>query len=185
VRLNFPFAWVGELKLPTKDEISSRDKLEFLGDMSDQQIRDELEKWPPFNGMSIGDQGRMLVRIQEFKDRRSKLAQDEQQKLNLTNLSPTDQANFKKVFWQMRREIDDDLIADFQARYDAKQAELDHALVSKFTPLLISPTPTPTKTPEKTPFKTPGPTHATPPAKPTLAALAAHKATKVPTPTGK
>jgi cell division septation protein DedD len=125
--------------------------LEFLDDLTDQQIRSELEKWQPYNSMTLGDQGRMLMRIQEFRDRRTKIAQDEAQKLSLNNLAPADQLAFKKMFWQLQRQVDDQLITEFQSQYDAKEHEMEHALIAKFAPLVPPRTPTAVKmqAPEK------------------------------------
>jgi hypothetical protein len=148
LKLNFPFGWIGELKLPTKDELIYRDKLETVADLTDLQIRDLLEKWPPYNSMSLSDQGKMLQRIQDFRDRRNKLAQDEAQKLGLTTLSPADQQAFTKLFWLRRRQADEALLADFQAKYDAKQGEIDHEMEQVFAPRLPSPKPVSAPTPK-------------------------------------
>ena len=94
LRLALPFPDVGEIKLPTQDELTMREKLETLAMLSDDQIRAQLSKWPPFTKMSLRDEALFLARIQDFRDRRSKIAQKEANDLGLPTLSPEQQALF-------------------------------------------------------------------------------------------
>ncbi len=54
IKLNVQFPGVGDLKVPSQDELSVRDKLEKLATLSDDQIRAELAQWPALRENEIG-----------------------------------------------------------------------------------------------------------------------------------
>ena len=52
--------------------------------------------------MSLGDEGAMLTRIQQFRDHRNKVAIDKAHHLGLTTLNPAQQARFESEYWDKR-----------------------------------------------------------------------------------
>ncbi len=74
VKLKLPFPDVGEVKIPTEDELVMREKLEQLAELSDADIHTKLEKWPVYAKMNLRDQGALLQRIQDFRDFHSNVA---------------------------------------------------------------------------------------------------------------
>ena len=64
------------MKVPSQEELSVRDKLEQLATLSDDDIRAQLALWPPYAKMKLADEGQLLMRIQQFKEQRTKIAMD-------------------------------------------------------------------------------------------------------------
>jgi hypothetical protein len=134
LRLALPFPDVGEIKVPTPDELAMREKLEQLATLSDDQIRDQLSKWPPFTKMSLRDEGMMLARIQDFRDRRAKIAQQEAHSLGLLTLTPEQQARFTQVYWSKRLPMERDLAEQFEPILQQRQMEMGEELFREFAP---------------------------------------------------
>src|SRR5260221_7814896 len=88
LKLNMPFPGVGEVKVPSQDELNMREKLEQLATMSDADLRAQLEQWPAYGRMNLKDEGVMLQRIQDFRDHHTRVAQDRAHKLGLVDLTP-------------------------------------------------------------------------------------------------
>ncbi len=163
-KLTMPFPGVGEFKVPHKDELDVRQKLEQLATLSDAEIRDQLAKWPAFAKMSLGDEGAMLSRIQQFRDHRSKTALDRAHHLGLVTLTPAEQARFEKEYWDKRLEADRQLSQQLEPVIKASEQKLDEALFREFSsPGTLAQGPKP---------PTPPPAPAVPPAKPSP--VAAH-----------
>ncbi len=141
VKLNIPYIWVGDLHLPSQEEMKARFQLEALAALTDEEVRDRLLKWDKFNQMGLGDQGRMFSKVQDFRDKFNKLAQDEANHLGLTTLPPADALEFKKDFLEKRWKADESLVNEFQAKFEVSQKQLDEELLKKFKPLVPTPTP--------------------------------------------
>src|SRR5207244_1729323 len=58
-----------------KEEGEMRSKLSQLASLPKESIKAELEKWPRYQQMTLGEQGHLLTRIQELKDRQRMMAQ--------------------------------------------------------------------------------------------------------------
>lgn len=162
LKLSMPFPDVGQVKVPTSDELAMREKLERLTTMSDEDIRQDLANWPAFNKMSLSDEGLMMMRIQMFKDRRAKVAQDRAHSLGLLTLQPDQMNKFTNEYWQKRLQMDRDLSKQFGAAYKAAEDKMEEQLYREFS------------TPSK---PVPGPAAATnkPGEKPVSAALTESK----------
>jgi hypothetical protein len=132
-KLSMPFPGVGEISVPTKEEITMRVKLEELATLSNQQIREQLEKWPAYNTMSLADEGAMLGRIQQFRDRRYKVADAKARELGLLTLSHTQQVRFEKEYWDKRLKMDEQLAAQFLPIVKADSEKLDADLFREFS----------------------------------------------------
>jgi hypothetical protein len=159
-KLNMPFPGVGEVKVPSREELDMREKLEPLTTMSDAEIRDQLEKWPAFGEMSLADEGAMLTRIQTFRDYRHKKAIDVAHKLGLLNLNPAQMARFEKEYWDKKIKMDRQLAQQLQGAYSAAQQKFDADLYREFS----SPTPIAQSKPPAPPAPKPPPKPAVPPA---------------------
>jgi hypothetical protein len=171
LKLAMPFPDVGQINIPSQEQIDMREKLEHLTTMSDADIRQDLEKWPAFAKMSLSDEGNMLVRIQQFKDRRAKIAQDRAHALGLLTLKPDQLEKFEKEYWDKRMQMDRELAKQFEPVFNAHEAQIEEQLYREFsTPGEHVPAPPPPKPPappkvaqnSKPPTPSPAPAAAKP-----------------------
>jgi hypothetical protein len=164
-----PFPDVGQIKIPTQEELAMRDKLERLVTLSDEDIRQDLEKWPAFSKMSLGDEGLLLMRIQQFKDRRWQVAQKRAHDMGLLTLKPDQFQRFEKEYWDKRLQIDREMAKQFEPIFKAHETEIEEQLFREFStpgqPVPSAPAkPAPPKVSQDAkPAKTP-PAPSTPPA---------------------
>jgi hypothetical protein len=133
LKLAMPFPDVGQVKVPSDEELAMRDKLERLATMSDDDIRDDLAKWPAFKQMSLADEGAMLMRIQMFKDRRAKIAQERAHALGLLTLKPDQLQRFETEYWEKQLQMDRELTRQFNPIYKAREAKLEEELFREFS----------------------------------------------------
>ena len=131
-KLTMPGPGFGEMKVPNQGEFAMRQKLENLAKLSDAQIWDQLRQWPAFSKMSLADDGAMLARIQNFRDYRYKMAQDEWHRLGLT-LNPEQQARFEKDYWNRKLQMDRQLAQQLEGPYKAAQQKLNEDLYREFS----------------------------------------------------
>ena len=132
-KLAMPGPGFGELHVPRPEELAMREKLERLATLSDAQIRDELEKWPAYGKMSLGDQGAMLTRIQQFRDFRTKMAQKKAHDLGLLTLNPQQQAQFEQEYWNRQLQLDRQLAALFGPMVEGSEQKLNEDLFREFS----------------------------------------------------
>jgi hypothetical protein len=140
-KLNMPFPGLGEVKIPSQEELDMRVKIEQLAGLSDDEIRQQLIQWPAFSKMSLADDGAMLARIQTFRDYRHKMAQDEAHRLGLT-LTPQQQARFDNDFWNRKLQMDRQLAQQLEPTFKAAQQKLNEDLYREFStpgPLIKAP----------------------------------------------
>lgn len=133
LKLNMQFPGVGEMKIPSQEELNMRDKLEQLAKLSDEDIRKQLNEWPPYTKMKLGDQGQMLVRIQQFKDLRSKVAQDKARELGLLTLTPEQKGKFEKEYWDKRLQMDREVAKQVEPILKARVQKLQEELFREFS----------------------------------------------------
>jgi len=154
---NFDF---GQVRIPTNDELAMREKLERLTTMSDEDIRQDLANWPAFKKMSLSDEGMMMMRIEGFKERRARMAQERAHDLGLLTLKPDQMEKFTNEYWKKRLQMDRDLAKQFSAAYKAAEDKMEEQLYREFsTP--DKPVPPPASKPAPAPANPPPP-----PAKP-------------------
>jgi len=132
LKLNLSFPGVGEMKIPSQDEINMRATLEQLAILSDDDIRKKLSEWPPYAKMKLGDEGQLLIRIQQFKDLRTQIAIKRAHDLGLT-LPPDQQARFEKEYWSKRLQMDRDLVKQFDPIFKARDQKMKEELFREFT----------------------------------------------------
>jgi hypothetical protein len=145
-KLTMPAPGFGEIKIPNAGELMMREKLERLAMLSDAEIRDQLEKWPAYSKMSLGDQGAMLTRIQQFRDRRSKVAAMKAHQLGLLTLNPQQQVKFEQEYWDKKLQMDHQLAQQFEPIYKARDQKLNEDLYREFSspgPLAVPTKPAP------------------------------------------
>lgn len=169
MKLNMPFPGIGEMKVPSMDELSIRDKLEKLASLSDADIRAQLDKWPPFAKMKLGDQGQMLARIQSFKDQRTKVAMEQAHDLGLLTLTADQKASFEKQYWDKRLQMEHDLVKQFEPVMQAREQKMREDLFREFSAPGTAGPPPPAK-----PGTPPAP--PAPPAKPNTSPVATNPA---------
>jgi hypothetical protein len=134
IKLNVQFPGVGEMKIPSQDELNVRDKLEQLATLSDDDIRAQLALWPPYAKMKLADEGNLLIRIQAFKEQRTKIAMDRARDLGLLNsLTPEQKAKFEKEYWDKRLQMDHELAKQFEPIFKAKEQKLREDLFREFS----------------------------------------------------
>jgi len=124
LKLKLPFPDVGEVKIPSQDQLVMRDKLEQLATLSDRDILAQLEKWPAFSKMSLRDEGAMLQRIQDFRDYRTNVARQKAHDMGLLTLLPDQQVRFEKEYWNKRLQMDKDLAKQFEPIYKAREQKM-------------------------------------------------------------
>lgn len=132
-KLTMPAPGFGEVKIPSKEELGMREKLERLAMLSDAEINTQLQQWPAFSKMSLGDQGAMLTRIQQFRDFRSKMAAMKAHQLGLLTLNPQQQAKFQQEYWDKRLAMDHQLAQQFEPVYKAADQKLNEDLYREFS----------------------------------------------------
>jgi len=133
LKLKLPLVGAGEVKVPTPDELSMREKLEQLATLSDDEIHAQLEQWPAFSKMSLRDQGMLLMRIQDFRDYRSRTAAQKAHDMGLT-LTADQKIQFEKVYWDKRLKMDRDLVKQLGPIFTAREQKMDAELLRQFTP---------------------------------------------------
>jgi hypothetical protein len=142
LKLAMPLPDVGQVKVPSQDELNMREKLEGLATLSDDDIRTNLDEWPAFKKMSLTDEGTMLMRIQQFKEHRWRVAQDKAHALGLLTLRPDQMARFEKEYWDKRLKLDRDLAKQFEPVLKAREAKISEELFREFSlPSKSVPTP--------------------------------------------
>jgi hypothetical protein len=132
-KLSMPFPDVGEIKVPDTEELDVRQKLEKLANLSDAQIRDQLAKWPAFGKMSLADEGLMLMRIQQFRDHRTKVAIEKAHSLGLVTLNPAQKARFEQDYWDKRLQMDRQLSHQLESTIKNADQKLDEELFREFS----------------------------------------------------
>ena len=186
------FPSVGDMRIPSQDELNVRDKLEQLAALSDADIHKQLEAWPPYSKMKLGDQGQLLGRIQAYKDQRTHVAMQAAHDMGLLTLTPEQQARFEKDYWAKRLAMERDLAKQFEPVIKTEQQKMADDLFREFStspqvPIVQAPKPAvpsgppPTNKPAQTPppvtqtkpAPTPPPVTQTKPAAPGAPALGA------------
>ena len=149
LKLQLPFPNIGEIKVPSQDELNARDKLEELATLSDADIHAKLDEWPPYGKMSLHDQGALLQRIQDFRDYRTKVAVEKAHQFGLLTLTPDQQAQFEKDYWDKRLKMERDLAKQFTGILKDKEQKMGQELFREFSasnassPPSMVPPPTP------------------------------------------
>jgi hypothetical protein len=149
LKLRLPFPNVGEIKVPNKDELNMRDKLEQLAKLSDAEIHNQLEKWPAYGKMSLRDQGTMLQRIQDFRDYRTKVALGKAHDIGLLTLTPDQKIRFEGEYWDKQLQVDRDLAKQFEPILRAREQKLQDELFREFSSADPGPRAQPLKPPVK------------------------------------
>jgi len=133
LKLKAPFPGVGEVKVPNQDELNVRMKLEQLANLSDADIRSQLEQWPAYGKMSLRDEGALLQRIQDFRDFRTKIALQKAHDMGLLTLTPEQKVRFEKDYWDKRLKLDQDLAKQFTPIYVAREQKMQDELFREFS----------------------------------------------------
>lgn len=133
LKLNLQFPGVGEMKIPSQEELKMREKLEQLAQLSDKDICTQLNEWPPYAKMSLSDQGQMLIRIQQFKDQRTRIAMQKERELGLLTLTPDQKARFEKEYWDKRLQMDRDVTKQVEPIVKAREQKLQEDLFREFS----------------------------------------------------
>jgi len=154
VKLKLPSPGAGEVNVPTPDELGMREKLEQLAKLSDEEIHTQLQQWPEFGKMSLRDQGQMLMRIQDFRDFRARVAAQKAHDMGLLTLSPDQKLLFEKEYWDKRLRMDRDLVKQLGPIFNARQQKMEDELFREFSmsagPIALGvkpPVPAPTNKP--------------------------------------
>jgi hypothetical protein len=95
--------------------------------------------------MSLRDEGQLLMRIQLFKEMRSKVAKDKAHELGLTNLTPDQQARFEKDYWSKRLQVDRELAKQFEPALKAREQKMKEELFREFSTPGVAGVPAPQK----------------------------------------
>ena len=139
LKLRLPFPDVGQVKIPSADELVMRDKLEQLAMLSDADIRTQLDKWPAYGKMTLRDQGSMLMRIQDFRDFRTNTAKAKAHDMGLLTLTPPQFDRFQTEYWNKRLQMDNDLAKQFTPVYRAREQKMQDELYREFSAVSSGP----------------------------------------------
>jgi hypothetical protein len=138
IKLNVQFPGVGEMKIPSQEELQVRDKLEQLATLSDADIHKQLDQWPPYSKMKLGDQGQLLERIQAFRDLRTRVALQKAHDMGLLTLTNDQKVRFEKEYWDKRLQMDHDLAKPFEPVFRARAQKLQDDLYREFAPVPLA-----------------------------------------------
>jgi hypothetical protein len=171
LRLRLPFPGVGEVKVPNQGELTMREKLEQLATLSDDDIHMQLSKWPAYSKMNLRDQASMLARIQDFRDYRSKIAQQKAHDMGLLTLTDEQKKKFEKDYWDNRLKMDRDLARQFEPIYKDREQKFKDELYREYSstsgvPVAQGPQPPTPVAPAKQPAASPSTASNTPPSSP-------------------
>ena len=134
LKLSMPFPDVGEVRIPNRDQLVVREKLEALAVLSDDDIRTQLNQWPACLKMKLADEGTLLTRIQQFKERRDKIAQQKGEALGLwSTLNPDQRSRFEKEYWDKRLQMDRDLAKQFEPIVKDRESKMLEELFREFS----------------------------------------------------
>jgi hypothetical protein len=133
LKLKMPFPGVGELKVPSQDEMIMRDKLEQLAKLSDTEIRSQLSQWPAYGKMNLRDQGTMLQRIQDFRDYRTRVALQKSHDMGLITLTSDQKVHFEKEYWDKRLKMEHELAKQFDPILKEREQKLNDELFREFS----------------------------------------------------
>jgi len=133
IKLNVQFPGVGDMKIPSQAELNERDKLEQLATLSDADIHKQLDAWPPYSKMKLGDQGQLLQRIQAFKDLRARVALQKARDMGLLTLLPDQQARFEQEYWDKQLQMERTLAKQFEPVWKAAQQKMEGDLYREFS----------------------------------------------------
>jgi hypothetical protein len=145
IKLSGQFPGVGDMKIPSLEELNQGDKLEQLAALSDADIHRQLDQWTPYSKMKLGDQGMLLQRIQTFKDQRTKVAMQKAHDMGLLTLTADQKVRFEKEFWDKQLGMERDLVKQFQPVFQARQQKMQDELFREFSSM--SPAAQPPKPP--------------------------------------
>ena len=165
LQLNTHFPGVSEIRIPSQDDLNDRDKLEQLTMLSDAEIHKQLDQWPPYSKMKLGDQGQLLLHIQMFREQRTKIAMDKAHELGiLDTMTPDQKVRFEKDYWDQRRQMDHDEVKQMEPILKTWEQKMDEELFSKYSsaspgPVVQAPKPpAPGQPPANKPPQAPAPT---------------------------
>lgn len=133
-----------------KWELELKEKLETLVKLSPQQLDVELQKWPRYQEMDLGERAKLLQRIQEFKDRRRKQAENKARDMGL-RLTPEQFAVFEQKFWEKRMQADRQLWQEMEPRRKQLELQLTSELKQEFGLYAMPPAPKPAPAPTPAP----------------------------------
>ncbi|PTY03520.1 hypothetical protein DB346_06490 [Verrucomicrobia bacterium LW23] len=160
-------------RVPRRRELDMRDHFLRLSRLSNDEIREQLNRWPPYKKMSLGDQGRLMVRIQEIKDRKRDIALFRARDFNLT-LRPDQEQAFENAYWDKRLAMDRKLFQELEPRRRELEDQMRADLIAQFSNPAAR---------ESEPPARPGPgAPPPPPASPPQAQGQGHKPGPVPAP---
>ena len=118
-----------------------RAKLEALANLSDDEIRKQLEAWPAYNKMSLRDQETHDAHAHPGLPRLPCDASPMQKAhdMGLLTLTPDQQAKFEKEYWDKRLKMDQDLAKQFQPVYQAREQTMNDQLFREFSSAMPAP----------------------------------------------
>jgi hypothetical protein len=128
-----------------RGDIEIREKLETLSQLTPQQLDIELQKWPRYQQMDLGERAKLLQRIQEYKDRRHRQAESKARDLGV-KMTPEQFATFEKRFWEKRLQADRQLWQEMEPRRKALDQQINSELKQEFAAFVTAPPPAPPTT---------------------------------------
>ena len=108
-----------------------RAQLERLVQLPPDQIKAELEKWPRYQKLDLEDQGRLLLKLQEMKERQRQFAEKKARELGFT-LTPEQMVAFEKRLADERRAFEQKIRERIEPLRKQLETEMNQRLTSEF-----------------------------------------------------
>lgn len=116
---------------PEEGRWEVRQKIVQLLELPDDRLLAELEKWPRFQKMELGQKGRFLERIARMRAERQRAAEREAERLGL-QLSGERKEAFEREYWQRREEIARQLWKETEGQRKTLREKLEKELKAEF-----------------------------------------------------
>jgi CRISPR/Cas system-associated protein Csm6 len=117
-----------------------RAQLEKLVQLPPEQIKAELEKWPRYQQLDLEAQGRLLLKLQEMKERQRQFAEKKAEELGL-KLTPEQMLVFQKRLAEERRAFEQKMRERIEPLRKQLETEMNQRLATEFSPKPTPPLP--------------------------------------------
>jgi hypothetical protein len=108
-----------------------RAQLERLIQLPPDQIKAELDKWPRYQKLDLEAQGRLLLKLQEMKERQRQFAEKKAAELGL-KLTPEQTAAFQKRLAEERRQFEQKMRERMEPLRQQLETEMNQRLKTEF-----------------------------------------------------
>ncbi|QSR85587.1 hypothetical protein [Methylacidimicrobium sp. B4] len=116
---------------PEECQWEARQKIVQLLELPDDRLLAELEKWPRFQKMGLGQKGKFLERIARVRMEHHRAAEREAERLGL-KLSDDQKAAFEREYWKRREEIAHQIWKETEGQRKELREKMEKELKAQF-----------------------------------------------------